>query len=472
VERLSALDSSFLHVEDGVTHMHIASCAVFEGPPPQYEEVVGLLSAKLPRLPRYRQRVRSTPGEVGRPVWIDDPSFDVTDHVRQVTLPQLHRDDELENLMAGLMGVELPRDRPLWEMWMVDGLSMGRWALISKVHHCMVDGVAGTDLMISLLDVERAPAEPPAASPWTPGVQPTSLHLTLGALFDLLHLSAAQLRALAGVIRMPREALGAIVDAVQGSAVLGRELLPAGGLSIEGSIGPHRRWAVGRVELADVKAIGRELGGTVNDVVLTAVSSAFRDLLIARGECVDGVTLRSLVPVSLRAADDHTANNQVGAMIVELAIDVADPVQRFELMRQRMEDAKASHQEEATAALNVLVAHTPPMLEAIGLHASSFAQRVVPQRSVHTVTTNVPGPQFPLFALGRELLEYLPFVPLAQGVRIGIAVTSYNGQVRFGVTGDYETVPEVAWFCGRIESAVAELLERTCSSEVTIAAPG
>jgi WS/DGAT/MGAT family acyltransferase len=230
-------------------------------------------------------------------------------------------------------------------------------------------------------------------------------------------------------------------------------------LSIEGAIGPHRRWAAARASLAELKAIRAALGGTVNDVVMSVIAGAFRDLLIERGERVDGVVLRSLVPVSVRAADDTTPNNQVAAMIAELPVGIADPAERLASVRQQMADLKASHQADASEAANVLAGVTPPMLYALAARSVSAAVRRLPQCNVNTVTTNVPGPQYPLYALGREMVEYLPFVPLSQGVRIGVAILSYNGQVRFGVTGDYDSVPEVRWFCSRIEACIAELLQ-------------
>jgi diacylglycerol O-acyltransferase len=460
MDRLSPLDSLFLHVEDGVTHMHIASCAIFERPPPPYEEFVDLVAAKLHLLPRYRQKVRFVPGQVGRPVWVDDPHFNLAYHVRHSALPPPGGEAELNNLMARLMAVELDRHRPLWEVWMIEGLTGGRWALISKVHHCMVDGISGTDLMVQLLDATPKPGRRPPAPAWSPAPEPTGAALVIDAAVDLLRTPAEQARAARALLRGPR-------SAVEGALSLGRELRPAADLSIEGSIGPHRRWAVARSSLKDVKAIRSALGGTVNDVVLAVITGAFRDLLVERGDPVDDAVLRSLVPVSVRAADDRTPNNQVAAMIAELPVGIADPVDRLVAIREQMAALKASHQAEASGAINVLAGFTPPMLYALGLRSATVALRRLPQRSVNTVTTNVPGPPSALYALGREMVEYLPFVPLSQGVRIGVAILSYNGQLAFGVTGDYDTVPEVGWFCRRIEAGIAELGERARDGQVT-----
>ena len=459
MDRLSPLDSLFLHVEDGVTHMHIASCAIFEGPPPPYQEFVDLVARKLPLLPRYRQRVRFVPGQLGRPVWADDPHFNLAYHIRHSALPPPGGEEELNNLMGRLMAVELDRHRPLWEVWMIEGLAAGRWALISKVHHCMVDGISGTDLMVQLLDSRRRHRKPTHMA-WVPAPEPSDAGLVVGAVMDLFRTPAEQARAARAMLRRPGSAVAALGDMLGGAIALQRGLRPTPALSIEGAIGPHRRWAVARTSLDELKAIRTALGGTVNDVVLAVITGAFRDLLLERGEPVDDAVLHSLVPVSVRPADDRTPNNQVAAMIAQLPIGIGDPVERLNSIRQQMTELKASHEAEASEAMNALAGFTPPMLHALGLRSATATLRRIPQRSVNTVTTNVPGPQFPLYALGREMVEYLPYVPLSQGVRVGVAILSYNGQVRFGVTGDYDTVPEVPWFCTRVEACIAELSER------------
>jgi diacylglycerol O-acyltransferase len=458
MDRLSPLDSLFLHVEDGVTHMHIASAATFEGPPPPYEDFVRLVASKLPVLTRYRQKVRFVPNQLGRPVWVDDPHFNLAYHVRHSALPPPGGDEELAALVGRLMATELDRHRPLWELWMVEGLTEGRWAVISKVHHCMVDGISGTDLMVLMLDRTRRAKLPPI-EPWTPAAEPTDATLAFDAMLELLRTPAEQARALRASLRGPRKAFSTLRTTIEGATSLGRELLPAPALSIEGAISPYRRWAAARATLDELKDIRAAFGGTVNDVVLSVIAGAFRDLLLARGDAADDAVLRTLVPVSVRAPGDRTANNQVASMIAELQVGVADPLERLAATQRHMSELKASHQADASGALNSLASYAPPMLYAVALRAGSAAIRRLPQRSVNTVTTNVPGPGYPLYALGREMLEYLPFVPLSQGVRIGIAILSYNGKVRFGVTGDFDTMPEVAWFCQRIEAHVAELAE-------------
>ena len=460
MDRLSPLDSSFLHVEDGITHMHIASCAIFEGPSPPYEDFVDLVASKLPLLPRYRQTVRFVPGHLGRPVWVDDSHFNLAYHVRHTALPPPGDEQALNNLMGRLMSVELDRHRPLWELWVVEGLTGGRWALISKVHHCMVDGVSGTELMALMLDSRRRRRVPPRSDDWAAARSPSDAELLVDAAIDMVRTPAEQVRAARALVRRPRNAVNAMRDTIGGALAVGRGLQPTPLLSIEGAIGPHRRWDVARTSLDELKAIRAVLGGTINDVVLAVIAAR-------SGTCSSNAATAWTTSCYARsfpsrggAIGDQTPNNQVAVMFAELPVGIADPVERLDAVQRQMAALKASHEVEAIDAMNSLAAIAPPVLHTLVLRSAAVVLRRTPQRSVHTVTTNVPGPASPLYALGREMLEYLPFVPLSQGVRIGIAILSYNGNVCFGVTGDYDTVPEVSWFCGRIEASIAELVEQ------------
>jgi diacylglycerol O-acyltransferase len=458
MERLGPLDALFVNAEDGVSHMHIGSCAIFAGPPPLFAEVVGLIAGKLDLLPRYRQRLRRVPGGLTHPVWVDDANFQLDYHVRHSALPPPGGETELENLMGRLMSQELDRDRPLWEAWVVDGLSDDRWALISKVHHCMVDGVAGTDMMAVLLDPARDAAVPTPAS-WSPAREPSDAELALGAAWELAGLPIRQLRAFAGNVRRPRAALRQVADVVAGARSLAKYARPAPPVSIEGSIGPHRRYAAARCTLDDAKAIRAALGGSVNDVGLAVIAGAFRDVLSTRGEAVDDTTLRTLVPVSTRAPGDASRNNQVSLMIAELPIAVSDPRERLAAVHAELARLKAAHQVEAGAAATAIASFSPPVLQALAVRALTATLRRMPQHNINTVTTNVAGPQYPLYALGRGMLEYLPFVPLSSGVRIGVAVLSYNGQLTFGITGDYDAAPDVHFMAERIEAQMTTLRE-------------
>lgn len=457
MDRLSPLDALFLHAEDGISHMHIASCAIFEGPPPPFGDLLRLVESKLPRLLRYRQRVRFVPGALGRPVWVDDPHFNLAYHVRHTSLPSPGDEQDLRNLMGRVMSQQLDRNRPLWEAWITEGLTEGRWAIISKVHHCMVDGISGTDLLTVLLDITPDP-EPVPIEEWHPRPEPDDARLVADALSDLARSPYEQFRVVRATARAPKRVLGQIATVAGGLRSLGDRLAtPATPLSIEGTIGPHRRWAPARSTLDEVKAIRTAFGGSVNDVVLTAITGAFRRFLLGRGDDVRDAVLRSLVPVSLRAPGDSSPDNQVTALIAELPIGIDDPIERLEAVREQMDRLKLSHQAEAGEAVASAAVLAPPMLLAVGIRAGTTLLRRMPQRRINTVTTNVPGPQFPLYAAGCELIEYLPYVPIAQGVRVGIAILSYNGQLSFGVTADYDTVPDVADLASFIEEELAEL---------------
>lgn len=458
MDRLGPLDAVFINAEDGITHMHIGSCAIFAGPPPLFDDVVALIASKLPLLPRYRQRLRFVPGGLAHPVWVDDPRFHLEYHVRHSALPAPGGEAELEHLMGRLMAQELDRERPLWEAWVIDGLSDDRWALISKVHHCMVDGVSGTDMMTVMLDPDPdAVTAPPDV--WAPGPEPSDTRLLVDAATELATMPLRLTRAVVGDLRDPRAAWRSASDVLAGLGSFARLVRPAPEVSIEGGIGPHRVWAAGRSTLADVGLIRQAFGGSVNDVVLAAITGAFRDVLLERGESLDGVTMRTLVPVSVRSGGDTSPNNQVAPIIAELPVSIADPLERLQVVREQMVVLKASHQAEAGAAVFDAIEYTPAALQAMAVRGLVALGRRAAQHNVNTVTTNVPGPQYPLFALGRGLLEYLPFVPLSSGVRIGVAILSYNGHLAFGVTGDYDTVPEVHFMAERIEAQIKVLRE-------------
>lgn len=458
MERMSALDAEFLLVEDGIAHMHIAGISVFEGPPPAFDELTAMVAAKLHLIPRYRQRVRSVPLELGRPVWVDDPHFDLDYHIRHTALPAPGDDPALRRLMSRLMGQELDRERPLWELWFVEGLEDGRWALISKVHHCMVDGVSGVDLLSVLLDAEEDVVLP-APRPWEPEPEPSGITKVLdawsGLVADGLGMAA---RAPSAVLRDPGGVVSSVLDTGRGLAELAKHLGRTTPTTLEGSIGPHRSWAHSSIDLDDVKDVRRAVDATVNDVVLAVLAGAFRELLAHRGEDPDTTVLRTLVPVSVRPLDARgVPDNRVSAILFELPVHVADPAERVRLVHEQMEASKASHMSEAGEVVLRLGNLAPPMVVGAVMRTATRLLARMPQRSVNTVTTNVPGPQFPLYCLGRRMLQHLPFVPLSHGVRCGVAILSYDGQLAFGVTGDRDTAADVDVLAGAVPRGFEEL---------------
>lgn len=459
MDRMNPLDASFLYLEDGITHMHIGSCAIFEGSAPPYDELVRLFAGKLPLIPRYRQHVRFVPLDLGRPVWVDDPHFRLEYHVRHTALPPPGSEKDLECLMGRLMSQELDRRRPLWEAWVVEGIADGRWALISKVHHCMVDGIAGVDLVSVVLDHTPQPA---TAVPdhWVPEPEPRAWQLAADAIAHLATSPREQLRAARTALRAPAQAWRTARDVATGLRNFGSALRPTPATSIDGGIGPHRRWTQARATLDDVRTVRHSFGGTVNDVVLAVITKGFRDLIVSRGEDPAGLALRTLVPVSRRPAEAHGIyDNRVSAIFFDLPVHLADPLERLSAVRAEMERLKRSHEPEAGDALLSVARAIPPAFTAQALRVAVRAAERAPQRTMNTVTTNVPGPRLPLFAGGRRMLEYMPFVPLGPGVRIGIAILSYEGRLSFGVTGDFDTAPDVHVVARGIESAMVELLE-------------
>ncbi|MGI8492957.1 MAG: WS/DGAT/MGAT family O-acyltransferase [Acidimicrobiales bacterium] len=462
MDRLSPQDASFLHIEDDVSHMHIASVGIFEGPPPRYEDVVAMLASKLPLVKRYRQVVKFVPLALGRPVWVDDRNFNIEYHVRHTALPAPGGEFELRKLVGRVMSQQLDRSKPLWEIWMVEGLENGRWALLSKTHHAMVDGVSGTDLMSVVMDISPEPPEP-VADDWRPMPGPSDLDLALEAVSELALSPYEQLRALRARTRVPRQAARSALDALQGVSAMRGLARPTPPSSLNGPIGPHRRYAWASSTVEEVKAVRKGLGGTFNDVVLTAITRGFRDLLLSRGESVDRV-VRTLVPVSVRARDasgravgDGTFDNKVSAMFAELPVSLVRLDETLAAISAQMDNLKESKQALAGEAITSLSGFAPPMLLALG---ARIAGRL-PQRNINTVTTNVPGPQLPLYAAGCKMLAAYPYVPLASRVRIGVAIFSYNGQVNFGVTGDYDTVPDIEVLCLGIERAMREMVDQS-----------
>ena len=450
-ERLSVLDEMFLHLEGPDTHMHVGGVAIFEGPPPDYEEVLDMVRARLQKVPRFRQKLAFVPFGLGRPVWVDDIHFNVEYHVRHTALPAPGDRLRLNRLSARIMSQQLDRDKPLWEIWFAEGLAGGRFALISKTHHCLVDGVSGADIMSVILDLGPEP-EAIEPEPWRPPPEPTPDQLLLEALKERLTSPAEAIRTLQSAATDPGKLPNRVVEAARavGNFVGGSFAAPPSSLNLP--IGPHRRFETVLADLDEVKRIKNNLGGTVNDVVLAAVSGGLRRLLKGRGELVDDVELRAMVPVSVRADSDRgSLGNQVASVWAALPIYEPDPVQRLKIVHEEMKDLKSSGQAVGAQVLTTLGEWAPPTIVA---QASRLVAR---QRAFNLVITNVPGPQLPLYSLGREMQEVYPVLPLSQNTSIGVALLSYNGTIGFGLLGDYDTAPDIGVLAEGIEKSVAEL---------------
>jgi diacylglycerol O-acyltransferase / wax synthase len=467
MEWMSPMDASFLHIEGPNNPMHIGGVSLFEGPAPPFERLVEMVSSKLDAVPRYRQKVRFVPLELARPVWIEDPHFNLAYHLRHSALPSPGSEEILRRTAARIFAQQLDRGKPLWEIWMIEGLSENRWVLLSKVHHCMVDGVSATDLMTVMFD--DTPAAAPE-HPWQPTPEPSAAELVLRSVRHQVLNPSEQARMLRAAARRPRASVRQVLDVMSGMLASAGLLRPLGKTSLVGSVGPHRTWSTARVHFSDVKAVRAVLGGTVNDLVLTLVTAGLRNLLEGRGEAVEGRALRALVPVSVRRPGEKGVyNNRVSAMFAELPVGIADPVECLELVRVQMDGLKQSKQAVAGDTLTSLSGFAPPLLLALGGRLAARS----PSLGLHTGVTNVPGPQHPLQTLGRRLLESFPFVPLIGQVRTSIAIFSYDGSLYFGVTGDYDSSNDIDTLTAGVEASMAELLTRIDprGSEAARAAP-
>jgi WS/DGAT/MGAT family acyltransferase len=455
--RLTALDASFLHLEDAGAHMHVAAVMTFDGEPPDYEELVEAIGARLHLVPRYRQRLAFVPLGQGRPRWVDDPHFNPRYHIRHTALPAPGTDEELKRLAARVFGQRLDRSKPLWEIWLVEGLDQGRFALLSKTHHALVDGVSGADIVSVLFDTSPDPApSAPETSPWLPSPVPSDSQLLAEALLERTTVPGEVVRGVRRATRAPRHALSRIAGGLTGiGAMAWAGLNPAPRSPLNVPIGTHRRYTWVDADLGQFKAIKSALGGTVNDVVLTAVTLALGGWMReTRGEPTDGVILKAMVPVSVRADSERGAlGNRVATMWAPLSVGIEDPVACFTEVHEAMRGLKESGQAVGAETLTQLADFAPPTI------MSQAARLQSRQRYFNLVVTNVPGPQTELYLLGRTLRGLFPVVPLAGNQALGIAIMSYNGHLGFGLLADYDALPDLDDIGTRLENAIGELLK-------------
>jgi diacylglycerol O-acyltransferase len=455
-DRLTGLDTTFLHLEDhGSAHMHVASVMVFEGEAPRYEDFVEHILSRLHLVPRYRQRLAFVPFDQGRPVWADDPHFNPRYHIRHTGLPHPEDEAELKQLAGRLFSQRLDRSKPLWEMWLVQHMAGDRFALIAKTHHALVDGISGVDITTVLFDLEPEPAgapRPPA--PWVPRPLPGQAKLLADALVERSTVPAEMVRGARAMLRTPRRALGHVKDAVLGvgATTLAGINAPAPASPFNVDITAHRRYTWVDADLAQFKAIKNALGGTLNDVVLAAVSLALGHHMRAQGYDTEGLVLKAMVPVSIRADIERGAlGNRVAAMWAPLPVGIVDPVECLAEVRLEMDDLKHSGQAVGAEVLTNLAGFAPPTI------LSQAARLQARQRFFNVVVTNVPGPQFPLYLMGHRLRSLYPVVPLARRQALGIAVMSYDGKLGFGLLADYDALPELETIARELERAIAAL---------------
>lgn len=455
VERLTRLDASFLYLEEPDTPMHVGGVLILERPPGGVEALADLVEARLPLVPRYRQRVAEVPGHLANPVWLDDPDFDINYHVRRSGLPRPGTETQLLDLVSRLTSRPLDRRRPLWEAYLVEGLSDNRVAVVTKTHPALVDGLSALDIGQVLLDVD--PAAPiPEAEEWRPQRPPNGAALVWQALDEYARRPSAVVDTVRGAVTDVRSTAARLTGVAGGLLRTARKaVMPAPNSPLNASVGRQRRVAVARAELDDLKTIRKAHGGTVNDVLLTVVTGALREWLLSRGEpVVAGTSLRALVPVSMQD-EDASPGNRVSSYLVDLPVGEPNPRVRLARLSYAMRGIALHGQSVGADSLIALTGFAPPTLHALGARAA----RGLSRRLFNVVVTNVPGPQLPLYAAGSRMLEVFPVVPLARGQGLSIGMTSYDGRVYFGFNADRDGVGDVDVLADLVEQEVAELVD-------------
>jgi diacylglycerol O-acyltransferase / wax synthase len=460
-DRLSALDVSFLYIEGRTTPMHVGGLAVFQ--PPQegldYERLVALIEERISLVPRYRQKIAWVPGHLAKPVWVDDPAFDITYHVRRSGLPRPGSDAQLREFCARIQSRSLDRHRPLWEMYLIEGLAGGRIAIATKTHHAMVDGVNSIDIEQVILDVSPIPREIPAAL-WMPSREPSGTELVLGAVSDIVRRPIVDaLRTGLGGVCATTARMNSTISGVSSAVLSAVKSPPSSPLNT--TIGEHRRFAVARTSLEDYRTVHREQDVPVNDVVLATVAGALRGWLLFRGEPVPPTTtIRAMVPVSVRSDDPLDLGTEVSALFVDLPVGEPNAVMRLSQIGFHTRAHRESSRSVGADAIVALAGFAPPTLHAMGARVAGSLTR----RLYNLVVTNVPGPQLPLYAAGARMLEMFPIVALGQGQALAIGATSYDGGVYFGLNADRDAMPDIDVLASLIEESLAELLAGSAAS--------
>jgi diacylglycerol O-acyltransferase / wax synthase len=454
LDRLSAVDAAFLHQEGEATHMHIGAIARFAAPAPPYADVLEHIRGRLHLVPRYRQKLAVPPGGLGRQRWIDDPRFNLEYHVRHTALPRPGDDERLLRLAGRIFSQRLDRTKPLWEMWMVEGFADGRWALISKTHHALVDGVSGVDLTTMLFDLQPDPQPHDDPNVWVAQPEPSDAELAAASLTSAarralsLPLRAAQLATQpTEALEQARETLGGLAEVARASMTSA----PDTPLNVE--ISPHRRIAIAPAKLDEFKLVKNAFGGTVNDVVLAVVAGALRDWLHSRGMRTEGLEMKACVPVSTRAPEhDGSLGNRITQLIAPLPIHIADPVERLRFVTAAMAGIKESKQALGAEIIAGAQDFAPPTILARSSRMN-FSTRFY-----NLLVTNIPGPQFPLYLLGRELEEMFPVAFLAGDRALAVAIMSYNGGMDFGLIGDLDAMADIDVVADGITHSLRELV--------------
>lgn len=447
MERLTALDAAFLEAEDADRNVSLAmgALSIVEGPLPDYHAILDSVSERLTSVPRFTQVIRRQPLDLSAPEWVEDADFSVKRHVRRTAVPAPGDDDALFGVVADLMERRLDRDRPLWECWIIDGLDTDQWAILMKIHHCIADGIATAHLLARLSDEG-------AGDSFVSDIRATKEHPQ--QRIRIADLTLNPVRWARDLWDTATSLSQAVTQAAAGAAQITASLLTANSSALTGPVTGMRRHASAQVSLDEVGRICHAFDVTINDVALTAVTDSYRAAMIRRGEQPRATSLRTLVPVSMRRSNalDRT-DNRVSLMLPCLPVDEHDPIRQLRAVHRRLERAKSSGQRQAGSLFVSAVDLIP-----FGLTALAMRTLIrLPQQSVVTVATNVPGPRRHLRLLGHRVVRVVPVPPIALGLRTGIAILSYADNLVFGITADYDAVPDVKALAADIQRAVARL---------------
>ncbi|MBJ7459328.1 MAG: wax ester/triacylglycerol synthase family O-acyltransferase [Thermoleophilaceae bacterium] len=455
--RLSATDASFLVQERHGAHMHIGGLMVFEGPMPDIDVLKAHIRSRLHLVPRYRQRLVWAPLEAGRPFWADDPEFNLSYHVRDAALPAPGNDEQLELMCARIFSQRLDRHKPLWEMWLIDGLAGGRFGMILKTHHSVIDGIAGVDVGTVLLGLEpNTDIDDP--QPWRPGPFPTGGELVEIGMRDASKAPGRVARRAVNLIRGEGEARAELGEFVNGATKAITETMDAAPRTpLNGPITQHRRFKIVRNSLDDFKEIKTLLDTTLNDVVLTVTSDALGRWLRSRHYPTDGLKLRALVPVSTRPkvkrGQPASTGNELLAMRGSLPVEEMETLKRLDYIKNSMDGLKRNNQAVAADALTAVQNFAPPTVLAQASRIN-FSTRLF-----NLLVTNVPGPQMPLYLLDRPMVDAFPIPFLAENHTVAVAVMSYHGRINFGILADYDAVPDIQVIADGLSDARDDLLD-------------
>jgi diacylglycerol O-acyltransferase / wax synthase len=461
-ERLSAVDVSFLYLESPTTAMHVGEVALFRPPDgadagDQYDVLCRLVAERIGLVPRYRQKVRFVPARLANPVWVDDEDFDITYHVRRSALPRPGTLDQLRELVGRVSSRHLDRSRPLWEIYLVEGLEDGRFAILTKTHHAMVDGADVLDVASLILDPSPQPRES-LPDAWTASREPSPVGLVVDAVADTLRRPTQVLDTLRAGVADARATTMRTFGAAAGVLAAARtSLRPAPPSPLNAVIGEQRRFGMAATSLDDYKRVRKAHGGTVNDVVLATVTGALRIWLLTRGESVTPKTaVRAMVPLSVRGDDEvGSLASRVSSYFVDLPVGEPSPVVRLHQVSYAMKAHKESGQAVGATAMVALSGFAPPTIHSAAARLASG----LTSRLFNVVVTNVPGPQYPLYAAGAQMTEAYPVVPLGRGQAVSVGLTSYDGGVYFGLNADRDAMPDVDVLAQCLEESLAELVE-------------